>query len=103
MQDIPKAEPHVSSLGNCPPLRSGQVRMPEIDDQDDSLIAAVVPNLVVERVVEDQALTLVPFVLLVTDPNARAVRHDNPKVAPKPHVGRCVMTTDMAVTGQNRE
>jgi hypothetical protein len=56
--------------------------MPGIDDQDDSLAAALIPNFVVERVVEDETLPFPPFVAFLADSNARAFRHDNPKMAP---------------------
>ena len=45
-------------------------------------------DLVLPRVVKDDALALLPLAPLVARPDAAAVRHDQPQVAREPRVGR---------------
>ena len=42
------------------PLVRRELRVPEVDDEDEARFAAVVPHLVLERVVEDDELALLP-------------------------------------------
>ena len=37
-----------------------ELRVPDVDDEDEARFAAVVPHLVLERVVEDDELALLP-------------------------------------------
>ena len=42
------------------PLVRRELRVPDVDDEDETRLAAVVPHLVLERVVEDDELALLP-------------------------------------------
>ena len=42
------------------PLVRRELRVPDVDDEDEARFAAVVPHLVLERVVEDDELALLP-------------------------------------------
>ena len=50
-------------------------------DQDDAIGVALVPHLVLEAVVEDQALALPPLAGLLAHTYAHAGRHEQPQVA----------------------
>jgi hypothetical protein len=79
-----------------PDLGAGEVRVPQVDDQDDPILAGVVPGLVLEVVVEHQTLALGPPSRLAADPD-RAVPGGNgdPEVAAQPEVGRSAVRGDV--------
>ena len=56
--------------------------MPEVEEEDDAHVIAVVPDLVPVRVVEDEDLAFLPGSLVVTDLYVAAGRRDEDEVAP---------------------
>ena len=70
-----------------PPVSGRQLRVPEVEEQHYAVGGAVVHDLVLPRVVEDQALALGPLAPLFAHAHPRAARHDDPEVAGEPAVG----------------
>ena len=77
--------------------------MPKVDDQNDAFTRGFVPDLVVERVVEKQALSFLPPVRLCADANSRPVRHYETHMAAQTSVGGAEVSSDMRVTTKNGE
>ena len=73
----------------------GQLRVPEVEDQVDSGLLAVVPGLVVEGVVEYDALVLLQVLGLVADPHAGALRPHQRQVHPELLAGGAVVGRDV--------
>ena len=77
-------------------LGARQVGVPEVDDQDEALGLGVVPRLVLERVIEHQAVTLAPSAGTVLHPDgAVSVGYRDPEVAAQAQVRRSAMRRDM--------
>lgn len=55
--------------------------MPEVHNKDDSLAVAFVPNLVVERVVEDKAFTFSPLEYFLANSKPWALGNDESEMA----------------------
>ena len=53
-----------------------QLRVPEIEDQVDSSLLAIVPGFMIKRVVEDNALVLLQVLGLITNPHPSTLRSD---------------------------
>jgi hypothetical protein len=78
--------------------------VPEIDDEDDPVLARVVPGLVLIRIVKHQAPSLLPALGAVSDADgAVAGGHGDPQMAAQPHVGRTPMCGDVGSTTHARD
>src|SRR5436190_1273625 len=77
--------------------------MPKVDDQDHAFTRGFVPDLVVERIVENQALSFLPPICLFADANSRPVRHHETHMAAQTRVGGAEVSSDMRVTTKNGE
>src|SRR3954468_9965998 len=75
--------------GATVPLAKG--RRPKVDDQDDAELVAVVPRLVLDRIVENEGLADIPLGRRLTDPEAAAARHYERQVADEPRIGDACM------------
>jgi hypothetical protein len=77
-------------------LLGRQRRVPDVDDENDAILAGVVPRLVLEVIVEHQALAFGPLPGLIADAKrAVAGRDRDPEMAPQPQVGGPAMGGDM--------
>ena len=64
-----------------------QPRTPDVADEDDARLVAVVPRFVLDRVVEHPGLADAPFARLAADAEAAAGRHDQRQVHDQAEVG----------------
>jgi hypothetical protein len=72
--------------------------MPEVDDEDDSVLCGLIPGFVLEVVVEHQTPTLLPAPGGLADAErAVSVGHQDPEMTPHSHVRRPTVGTDMGV------
>src|SRR6266542_744629 len=69
-------------------LLGTEARMPEVHEQDDTNLVAVIPHLVLERVIEDQQLPLLPCADLIAYLDVAALRHFQPEMRPDDSVDR---------------
>ena len=78
--------------------------MPHVDDQDDPVLLGAIPGLVLEEVVEHEALPFFPFPALLADANsAVAARNLNTEMAAQPHIRRPPMRGDLGARAQSGE
>ncbi len=77
--------------------------MPHVQDEDEAGPVGVVPNLVLERVLEHQAAALLPSAVIRSHPQSGAGRHFEAEVAAEPGVGRTAVRRDMGARSQSGE
>lgn len=70
----------------CLDLEFGQRRMVEPRDEHNAHRVALVPHLMLEGIVEDEATSLTPIAFFVPDPNAAALGHDQAEVGGEEYV-----------------
>ena len=63
-------------------FRISEVRVPKVHNQIDASLFTLIPRLVIERVVKDDALTLLEVTLLVTNSHRGAFRAEDGQVEP---------------------
>src|SRR4029079_10818813 len=68
-------------------LVRAEVRVPAIEDQQRAIFTALVPRLMLDRVVEREGLTYTPLADLAADPKAAAVGHDQRQMDDRPDIG----------------
>src|SRR5512141_1374709 len=81
----------------------GKVRVPAIDDQHDARLLAAVPRLMLERVVERDALAFLPGVVLAADADRAVVRNDQRQMRDDARVRHAVMRQDVRAGRENGE
>src|SRR5688500_7915287 len=67
------------------------LRPPDLEQQDDSLLIRPVPRLMLHAVVEDQQLTFPPLSLTIADAQRAVGRDDQRQVADQPEVEQAVV------------
>ena len=77
--------------------------MPEIEDQVDSSLLAIVPGFMIEGVVEDNALVLLQVLGLVTNPHPSTLRSDEGQVDPELLAGWAVVGRDVGAGSDSAE
>ena len=73
------------------PTAARQVRVPKVDEEDGTVDVAAMVDFVLPRVVEDNALALVPRAHLLARADRAALRHEDPEVAGEPRVCRAAV------------
>src|SRR5580698_888336 len=84
-------------------LLIGQLRPPDVEQQDDTQLGAVIPGFVLDAVVKDDQLALARGTGLVTDPQPTVAGDDQGQVADQPDVGVTVVRWDTRARSQRRE
>ena len=77
--------------------------MPKVDQQDNAVLDATVPHLVLERVVKDNAPALGPRARLATAADGAAIGHDEAEVARETRVGRAAVGAQVRGCTHNRK
>lgn len=77
-----------------------QIRMPEIDDQNNSIALSLVPDFVIERVVKDEESTFLPSQELISHTQLqvapfRGRRHFEAEMSPQSTIGGSGMRMDV--------
>ena len=89
--------------GNCIAFGRREMRIPDVNDQDDARTLAAVPGFVLISVVERNGLALAPFVPLAAD-DERAVLGDNEReVTDDAGIGDSPVRQDVRARSQHRE
>lgn len=86
-----------------PFLLEGEVGVPDVDDEDEPRVAAVVPHLVVEAVVENEQFALPPADRAVPDPHPGPLRDHQPQVSPQAAVGGAGVRVHVGAAGHHAE
>ena len=84
-------------------FRIGEVRVPKVHNQIDASLFALIPRLVIERVVKDDALTLLEITLFVTDSHRGAFRAEDGQVEPQFLACRTVVCGDVSARSDSGE
>ena len=80
-----------------------QIRMPEINDQNDAERIAGVHRLMLDCIVEHPSLPSLPFAVIIPNPEPAARRHDQRKVTDEASVSDPRMRRDMGMRREQRE
>ncbi len=79
-------------------LARAELRVPKIDDKNNSLFVRFVPHLMVIEVVENQAFSFAPSLILCVNSDAAVAFWDlHAKVASQPEIGGAAMGGHAAV------
>src|SRR5437667_9687228 len=70
------------------------MRVPDVEDENHTQLVAVVPGLVLDRVVEHPGLTRNPLAYVVADPESATVRDDEGKVRDEADIGHAGVRWD---------
>ena len=95
---IPKSALHLN-----PPLLERELRVPKVEQEDDAILCALVPHLMLKRVVEYETLALVPLSRLVATFDPTTLRHDDPQMAREPQVGWTTVRSQLCPPSNHRE
>ena len=77
-----------------------KVRMPDVDDEDESFLVGVIPYFVLETIIKEDAVALGPGAALVRDADDARVRDDEAEMEPEARVCGSAMGLEM---GAGRE
>src|SRR5678815_2754048 len=80
-----------------------QVRIPDVDDQDDAGLLAAVPRFMFERVVEGDATAFLPGMVLAADTDRAVIRNDQRQVRDDARIRHAVMRQDVRSWREYRE
>ena len=80
-----------------------KARVPKVNNQIDPSRFSFIPRLMVERVIKDDALTLLEVTLLVTDSHGSALSAEDGQVEPQLLARRAVVRSDMSAWSDGGE